>query len=115
MSSNRNFLDNQELRIKFQFHLIHAFIGKIDFKIRGIQSSYESINNTRVICYFDGEITEEDREEIAEVEDEIIAAFCSPYNATNIWFETIRLDSPNPLPQDNLAEWFYRRKEPQQN
>ena len=112
MINNQIFPNSQDFYISLHFHLIYAFMSKIDFKIRGIKAKYEDSNSTKVICYFDGEVTEEDREEIAEVEDEIIAAFCSPYNAINIYFEIIRLDSPNPLPQNNSSEWFYRRKEP---
>jgi hypothetical protein len=114
MINNRIFPNSPDFRIRLRSNLVHAFIGKIDFRIRGIKVSYEDANNTSINCYFDGEVTEEDREEISEIETEIISDFCTPYNEINLWLEIIRLDSPNPLPQNNSAEWFYRRKEPQQ-
>jgi hypothetical protein len=114
MINNRIFPNSPEFRMKLRSSLVHHFIGKIDYKIRGIQSQYKNANNTKINCYVEGELTEEEQEEISEVESEIVSDFCTPYNEVNIWFETIRIDLPNPLPQNNSAEWFYRRKEPQQ-
>ena len=111
MISNQIFPNSPEFRIKLRSSLVHNFIGKIDCKIRGIQSQYENANNTKIICYFEGELTDEEQEEISEVESDIVSDFCTPYNEINIWFETVRLDLPNPLPQNNSAEWFYRKKE----
>ena len=113
MINNRIFPSSPEFRMMLRSSLVHSFIGKIDFKVRGIQISYESANDTKITCYVEGELTEEEREEISEVETEIMCDFCTPYNEISIWIETIRLDSPNPLPQDYSApeEWFYRKKE----
>ena len=111
MINTNNFPNSPEFRMELRSSLVHHFIGKIDCKIRGIQSQYESANNTKIICYFEGELTEEEQEEISEVHTNVICDFCTPYNEICIWFELIRLDLPNPLPQNNSAEWFYRKKE----
>jgi hypothetical protein len=113
--NNQIFPNSPEFRMKLRSSLVHHFIGKIDCKIRGIQSQYEDANNTQINCYIEGELTEEEQDDISEVETGIVCDFCTPYNEINIWFEIIRLDSPNNLPQNNSAEWFYRRKEPEQN
>jgi hypothetical protein len=102
---------NQDFRVKLQLNLIHAFLGKIDPKVRGIQIDYQGDNHTKINCYFDGEVTEIDKNETCTIESEIISGFCSPYNKINVWFEIIRLDSPTPLPWDNSTEWFYLKKE----
>jgi hypothetical protein len=112
MINNRVFPSSPEFRMRLRSSLVHSFIGKIDSKIRGVQVKYEDVNSTKINCYIEGEFTEEEREEISEVETEIICDFCTPYNEINIWIEIIRIDSPNPLPQDYSApeEWFYRKK-----
>jgi hypothetical protein len=111
----RVFPNTPEFRMRLKTSLVHSFIGKIDAKIRAIQISYENANNTKINCYVDGELTEEELEEISEVETEIVCDFCTPYNEINIWIEIIRIDSPNPPPHDYFAlkEWFYRKKERQ--
>jgi hypothetical protein len=114
MINNRIFRNSPEFRMQLKTSLVHHFIGEIDCKIRGIQIQYENDNNTKINCYFEGELTEEEREDLSEVETGIACDFCTPYNEINIWFDTIRLDSPNPLPQNSSAEWFYRKKERQQ-
>jgi hypothetical protein len=109
-----NLLSNpafRDFRVRLYFYLVYAFMGKIDFRIRGIHIEYKDINNTKIDCYFDGEVTEIDLDEISEVETEIVCQFCSPYNEVNLWFEVIRLDSPDPLPCNLSQDWFYRRKE----
>lgn len=98
--------------MKLRSSLVHAFLGRIDSKVRGVQMSYENANDTKITCYIEGELTEEEREEICEIETEIICDFGTPYNEINIWVETIGLDSPKPLPHDySAAEWFYIKKE----
>jgi hypothetical protein len=79
MINSRIFPNSPEFSMRLRSSLVHSFIGKIDPKIRGIQVSYENANDTKINCYVEGELTEEEREEISEVETEIVCDFCTPY------------------------------------
>jgi hypothetical protein len=80
MINSRVFPNSPEFRMRLKTSLVNAFIGKIDSKIRGIQMSYENTNDTKINCYIDSDLTEEEREDLSEVEDEIVCDFCTPYN-----------------------------------
>ena len=103
-------MNNQDFRAKLYLSLTHSFLGKIDPRLRAIQMKFDN-DQIRVICYFDGEITDDDIEEISEVEDVIISDFCTPYNKIMVLCECKRLDAPAELPCDKITEWFYLRKE----
>ncbi|AFY96062.1 hypothetical protein [Chamaesiphon minutus] len=90
-------MNDNALGITLLLSLIHAFLGKIDSRIRGIQVIADGVT-IKVKCCFDDEITEVDQKEIDEIESEIISALCSPYNEVTVCFESIRLDSPTSLP-----------------
>jgi len=67
--------------------------------------SYDEAN-IRIEAFFDGKITEDERESMSEVEAEVLADFDESVRVTS---EMVRLDAPALIPQDGL--WIYRRKE----
>jgi hypothetical protein len=62
MVNSRVFPNTPEFRMSLKTSLVHSFIDKIDAKIRGVQISYENANDTKINCYVDGELTEEELE-----------------------------------------------------
>lgn len=84
-----------------------AFLGKIGLNIRGIQIEYEK-QTILIRCFFDKNISDEDYEEIGEIETEMISSIYGNYNIVS---SCIKIDSPNPLPWKDSTEWFYLRKE----
>jgi len=74
--------------------------------LRAVTVSYTD-SSVQFEAYFDGEVTDEDREAMSLVEIEVMADFPSSHV---IRHELKRLDAPTLIPKDRM--WVYCRKEP---
>lgn len=98
----KNFNSRVELLLSMQ----KALLGEITPNIRGITCG---CNESEIIikCYFNNEISEEEKEAMECVATEVIA--CFPNQKINL--ECKRIDFPEPLMPYKLSEWVYLRKE----
>jgi hypothetical protein len=85
--------------------LQHALLGEVPAQLRAVTVSYDD-TSIMFQSYFDGAITDEDRESMSLVETELMAAFPSTHT---IGHDIIRLDVPALVPKDRT--WVYHRKE----
>lgn len=99
-------MTENELRIRVLLSLQTALLDEITPNIRGITCGWSNYLIT-INCYFDGEISEDDRESMECVATEVIANF----SQHKISISSKRLDIPEPLNPYTLSEWVYRRKE----
>lgn len=95
-----------ELRIRVLLSLQAALLNNISANIRGITCRW-STSEITIHCYFQGEISDDDRESMECVATEVIADF--PEHKISI--ECKRLDLPEPLNPHTLSAWVYRRRE----
>ncbi len=95
-----------ELRNKILLSLQVALLGEITPNIRGITCGWSSSLIT-IHWYFQGEISEDDRESMECVATEVLANF--PEHKINI--ESKRLDLPELLNPYTLSAWVYLKKE----
>ena len=86
--------------------LQQALLGEIGCRIRTIIVKYTNAS-IHFDVYVDGEILEEDRESMMQVDTELVAA--SPSSHT-ISHDVIRLDAPASIPKEDI--WVYCRREP---
>jgi 5-(carboxyamino)imidazole ribonucleotide synthase len=70
-----------------------ALLGEISDAVRAVACGW-SENSVAINCYFDGEITEDDRESMSCLETELLAGFPPEYEVTVSLF---RCDSPQSL------------------
>ena len=94
------------LRTKVLLSVQTALLDEITPNIRGITCGWDDSLIT-VHCYFQGEISEYDRESMECVATEVIANF--PEHKIDI--ESKQLNMPEPLTSYTLSAWVYRRKE----
>lgn len=99
-------MTNIELRINVLLSLQRALLGEISPNIRGITCSWDTSIIT-IHCYFQAEISDDDRESMECVATEVIADF--PEH--RVILECKRLDMPASLNPYTLSAWVYRRKE----
>lgn len=85
--------------------LQQALLGEITANLRAVTVTY-SETSIHFEAYFDGEITDGDRESMSLVETEVMAEFPSAHTITH---EVVRLDAPALIPKDRT--WVYFRKE----
>ncbi|MBX6313852.1 MAG: hypothetical protein IRY99_13190 [Isosphaeraceae bacterium] len=83
-----------------------ALLGEVPPALRGVTVGWDE-RSIRIIAYFDGEISEEDRESMACVETEVIADFPE---GEEIRLDSVRRDAPAAM--ETLNEWVYLRREP---
>ena len=86
-----------------------ALVGNVPRALRGVMVSLTVNVEARIICYFDGPISEDDEEDMQVTYTEVLAAFPD----YDIYLETQRLDAPTPLPIPNRGSqrWAYMRSE----
>lgn len=83
-----------------------ALLGEVSAAMRG-NSFMRRGNDVTLRFYFDGPVSEMDRESASCVETELIAAL--PAQA-KVRTEIVRADAPAALPES--GRWSYRRREP---
>jgi|GEM_PF-6634268 len=99
---------HRKIRDSIYRYLSYQFLGKIGFNIRAIQIVYKE-KEIAILCYFDEKITDEQREEISQIETELICSLV--WKELNIYCDCIVLDSQIPMYIDDSTEMFYLRKE----
>jgi hypothetical protein len=73
--------------------------------LRGVAVDWHD-NVVRIVCYFDGPISEEDQESMSLMETEVMADLPWDFEVSA---ETVRKDAPSPM--DPLRAWAYKRRE----
>jgi len=82
-----------------------SLLGEISARLRAVTVSYDD-TGIHLDCYYDGEITYEDREAMSCVETELMAVFPENHRITH---RIYRKDYPNPIPKETT--WAFFRKE----
>lgn len=85
--------------------LQQALLGEVVSHLRAVTVEYDD-QSVHFCAYFDGDVSEDDRESLSCVETEVMAALPSSNAVTH---EAIRLDAPAPIPKDRT--WVYYRAE----
>jgi hypothetical protein len=80
-------------------------LGEVSPALRGVTVGWHD-NTIQVRAYFDGPISEEDRESMSCVGTEMIADFSEPWTIDD---EVVRRDAPEPM--ECLEAWAYLRRE----
>jgi hypothetical protein len=93
-------------RVSILLSVQRALWDEVGPALRGVTVGWDE-RSIRIVCYFDGPISEEDRESMSCVETEVIADFSED---ERIRLECVRLDAPAPMPM--LGDWVYVRREP---
>ena len=90
------------------FMSIHrSLLGSIKPNLRGVTYRWE-YHNIVVDCYFDGEISEEDKELMSIANAEVYADFPEGWI---IEFNCIRVDGPQKIFPEEKHNWIYLRYE----
>ncbi|MCT4713942.1 hypothetical protein MUA01_02905 [Enterobacteriaceae bacterium H18W14] len=99
-------MNHSDLNGFFRLSLQRALLGKVTENIRGVIASLDE-NNILLTFYYDGAITEEDKENASEIETEVIADFDEEFTIDT---SVKRFDYPQPIKLDN-GFLVYLRKE----
>ncbi len=94
-------------RISAILSMCRALWGEVSPALRASKVSWDD-ENVHLFFYYDGEISEEDRESAECVATEFIS--CYPEYMLHV--DIIRLDYPKSIPQSDEQELIYRRREP---
>ena len=97
------YIQNEIIMAKLSIQ--RALLGMIHERIRAIVFSVTK-KELNIRFYFDGYITESDKEAVSCVETEILADYDSDYS---ILCNCLRLDAPNVIEDDGV--WAYLRYE----
>lgn len=93
-------------RIHVILSFIRALLGEVSPVLRGITLGLKG-KEVKLICYFDGEIQEDDIDSMNSVEAEMLADLPEMV----IDFALVRLDYPESLSGKELDEWLFLRRE----
>jgi len=85
--------------------LQQALLGEVSARLRVVTVSYDD-TSIHFECFYDGEITEEDRESMMCVETELIAVFPETDRITH---QILRKDYPGAIPKN--CTWVFFRAE----
>jgi hypothetical protein len=82
-----------------------ALLGEVSPQLRAVVFSIEA-QSVNIRFYFDGEISEEDKESVSCIETEILADY-DPEDVVTA--NSIRIDSPDPINDEGV--YVYKRRE----
>ena len=82
-----------------------ALLGEVSARLRAVTVAYTDMS-IHLDCYYDGEITDEDREAMSCAETELIAMSPETHRITH---QVHRKDYPAAIPKDTT--WAFYRKE----
>lgn len=82
-----------------------ALLGEVSSKLRAVSASWTE-TNIHFDCYFDGDVSDEDRDSMSCVETELLAMYPESHSVSH---DIHRVDYPAPLPQ--TPERVFRRRE----
>jgi hypothetical protein len=85
--------------------LQQALLGEVSAQLRAVTVRYDD-TSIHFESFYDGEVSDDDRESMSCVETELIAYFPEDHRIT---CEIHRLDYPALIPKDRV--WVYYRKE----
>jgi hypothetical protein len=88
--------------------LQRAMLGEVFAGLRALGVSWDS-KQVRIRAVVDGDVQPDDIESIGLIETEVIADLP---DSISVVTETIRCDSPSPLPDKDDWRWVYWRREP---
>jgi hypothetical protein len=94
-------------RLDVLFSVQRALLGEVRPNLRAVTANYDDCH-VLVTLYFDGPISDGDRETTSEIETEVIAYFPSTIEVRANW---IRADAPGRI--DDAGLWIFARKEPE--
>lgn len=97
---------DEDFRKKVLLSFQRALLGEVPCTLRGVTCGWSSSEIT-FFCFFDGEISEEDRESMDAVAGEVNADFLD----FKVSYECIRKDVPENLNKYSLKAWVYHRHE----
>lgn len=95
-----------ERRCEVLLSIQKALLGEIPPSLRAVTVSWNE-TDLKFFCYFDGPISEEDKESMSCVETELIADLPED---NNISYDVIRIDAPQRIEAEGV--WVYARREP---
>jgi len=101
VKNDREIQRGETVRIAIQ----EALIGKVSARLRKLLADFGK-TNLHLDCYFDGAVSDEDRESMACVEAELTAAFPNNHRITHT---VQRVDYPELVP--NRPRCFFARRE----
>ena len=85
--------------------LQRALLGSISPSLRGVTVGFDP-GRARVICYFHGEISEDDAEVMEDAQTMMLADL---WPDQEVEFKLVRCDEP--LEMNRLDDWVFRRRE----
>ena len=85
--------------------LQQALLGEVSARLRAVTVAHDD-TSIHFDCYYDGEISDEDREAMSCVETELMSMFPSTHRIT---YQLHRKYFPDPIPKDKT--WAFFRKE----
>jgi hypothetical protein len=101
---------SDQLEIDRRIHVLlsvqRALLGEVPPALRGVTVGWDA-SSINIVCYFDGEISEEDQASMSCVETEVIADSFPEYD---VRLECVRRDAPAKM--EDLREWVFLRREP---
>lgn len=102
-------MSEAELRVSILLSLQRALLGEITPSLRGVTVGWDS-SEIIIHCFFDGEISYENRESMEVVATEVMADF--PEHKVSV--QCFRKDTPESLNSYALKAWVYHRHETRQ-
>lgn len=99
-------MNSIELRTRVLLSLQSALLGEITPNVRGITCRWDT-SEIMIVCYLQGEVSEDIEESMACVATEVMADF--PEHQVEIACK--ELNEPEPLNPYTLSAWVYRRRE----
>jgi hypothetical protein len=92
-------------RCEVLLSLQRALLGEVTPNLRAVTVNYDD-TSIHFEAFFDGAISDDEREGMSLVETEVLADFPAVHKVTH---EVIRMDAPAMIPKDRI--WVYFRKE----
>ena len=97
-------MQTNQMRSHVILSVERALLGEVSPTLRGVTVGWEG-HSIKLLCYYDGSISEEDRESMSCVQTEVMADFPD----LQIELEVVRYDPPKEM--KSLGAWVYRRRE----
>lgn len=93
------------LRKKIFFSIAGALLGSVTPNLRGVAADWDN-EKIRIVCYFRGPFSNEDKETMSIVETEVAS---DVLDIMPVELETVRLDMPAKV--NGMKAWVFERKE----
>ncbi len=98
---------DHSLRTRILLSAQRALLGEVPPSLRMVALDWDE-KRIHLQCYFDGPVSEEDRESMESVTTEMIADF---FPGLNVELRIIRLDAPSRMEQPARAVAYLRRED----